>query len=163
MWSNPELETNTDDQPENRGRLSSKDTEKPLKTAVKFTQQSKERRNVNKCIIRYIFKNYRKDELIKRYKNHGLELNDEITKTIECTKDMERKRDEGESKESGKKDYKKLLRSMLCHKELRIVITCCITALCERIENGDCKGIRENNREIYIDTLRDYLEYIKTI
>ena len=163
MWPNLELETNTEDQPENRRQPLLKDTEKPLKAAVKFTQQSKQRRNVNKCIVRYIFKNYGKDELTERYKKHGLELDEYITKTIDHTKNMERKRDARESKESGKKDYKKLLRSMLCHKDLRTVIKCCIIALCERIEEGNCKGIKKENRKIYTDTLKDYLEYIETI
>nr|ABR27269.1 hypothetical protein [Nyctotherus ovalis]ABR27270.1 hypothetical protein [Nyctotherus ovalis] len=139
------------------------DTEAPLRARINFRQGSKVRRNVNKCIIRFIFKYYDREELKEQYERHGLRLESSMIHVIETTKANERRREGDERTASGPKDYKKLLRMLLCYKTMRLLVKCCLERLISHLKRRETKGIKEGNKKVYVDTVEDYINYINNV
>eukprot|EP00826_Nyctotherus_ovalis_P052371 TRINITY_DN6626_c0_g1_i1.p1 TRINITY_DN6626_c0_g1~~TRINITY_DN6626_c0_g1_i1.p1 ORF type:complete len:186 (-),score=59.79 TRINITY_DN6626_c0_g1_i1:71-628(-) len=140
-----------------------KDTELPCKRPVTFTYNSKIRRNVNKCIIRFIFKFYNKEELKEYYSKYNFIIDDKVTQVIEEVKAKERCRESSTGEGVGRKDYKKLLRMLMCYKSLRTIVRCSVEALHKKLKDGEYGGIKGENRLVYIETVNNYRDYIDGI
>eukprot|EP00826_Nyctotherus_ovalis_P051216 TRINITY_DN6389_c0_g1_i3.p1 TRINITY_DN6389_c0_g1~~TRINITY_DN6389_c0_g1_i3.p1 ORF type:complete len:190 (+),score=58.72 TRINITY_DN6389_c0_g1_i3:158-727(+) len=140
-----------------------KDTELPRMHQVDFECNSKTRRNVNKCIIRFILKNYDKEELKARYDKYGFKLDQHAAHTLDEIKAKERCRISIREKNSGSKDYRKLLRMLMCYKNMRTIVKCCMESLYCHLEKNEYKGIKRWNRDTYMRTVKDYILYIEDI
>ena len=136
-----------------------RDTEIPSERPIKFTLKGKERKNVNKCICRFVFKNYSKEEMKAIYTERGVCLDQDLIKVIEHIKSVERNR----SSKDGRKDYKKLIKMMLCYKRFRRIIGCCLEYLDHLLEKRKYRSIKENNKMAYVKTIKDYKDYIEGI
>ena len=140
-----------------------KDTDYPSKKPISFSCDSKERRNVNKCITRFMFKHYDKDDIKKYYAKYNFVLDNGSREVLKEVKQHERCRETGEDTEAGKKDYKKLLRMLMCYKSLRTIMKCSLEYLHDRLSNRECSGIKHNNNIVYTQTVKDYIHYIDKI
>ena len=140
-----------------------KDTDYPSKKPIGFSCDSKERRNVNKCITRFMFKHYDKDDIKRYYAKYNFTLDNGSREVLKEVKQHERCRGADDSTEAGKKDYKKLLRMLMCYRSLRTIMKCSLEYLYDRLRNCECSGIKRDNNSVYAKTVKDYIDYIDKI
>ena len=129
------------------------------KRKINFTFESKSRRNVDKHIIRAVF-NYHdslSSDIFKDYELYGVPISqhDNVSKSLKMLKEKEREQKSGTSK-----DYAKLMNMMLGSISLCIILKHCIVLSIKRLSDGQSPRMSEENRRIYITTLRDYLSFI---
>ena len=110
---------------------------------IPFRCSSVERRNVCKFIVRFLFRNYDKDDLKKSYLEHGLNLGDNpgLINSIEAGKKSERYKGE----KSIKLDYKSYLDVFLNSPKLKILIKCIMEYLLKILMEKDKIFIKEKN------------------
>lgn len=132
---------------------------------IPFRIHVRTRRNVDKCIIRRALKlniesskEIRSLLIAKGMSEEAYVRACNILKTI----DNYEKGKENNAKDV-MHDYKKIITKMLSDPALINVLRFSLMDLLTQYVNGNFGGIRENNKEAYIHTVEDYLNYISSI
>jgi len=138
-----------------------KEDEIKRKSGIKFIYTSADRRNVDKHIIRSLLLNYKALEakIVGEMKKndvpeHYFHEVDEMLSAI-------RKKEKSGAKDV-KKDYTKAINLLLKDKSCQVVLKTLLEYDLNILRDPDCfMRITDKNKEIYITTIEDYLQYLR--
>jgi len=141
---------------------------KITKRHIKFKIQSLERRNVDKHLIRYILMNFDRleENITDTFKRYGMTREDYECACISLKEARERERSEHKRNYESiatrkvKRDYGKTVVGMLNSSSMRLIMKCCLESSILKLKY-DAK-VKISNKETYIKTLEDYLEFINS-